>query len=339
MEAFIAQKRRELGLTPAQLAQAVGAAEEEVARWEAGELPDSRYLLPLAEVLGVEVEEILRAATEKPHGASSAAESAGAAPASAAPPGEISGKVPAEEETSAAAPIKSAGLPAAAEEPSVPDERAAAGQADMSGEKSGKAATAEEKSAAVGTEAEQRAASPQQLRADGTPDWLSSMQPPDGERGHGRPRGDAEPDIRERRPVKEKLSTPVNGFTHGERVFGYIVCLLVLIAAVFVFVQRFVVGVELDQDNYARFLDIDVDGWTDVTITVTSSADIEDFSTVLEVEFYSGAQWDDKVRRTLTLSEDFLAAGGSVSGSVSMSEGGMYRFYTFRVISVGGKIV
>ena len=293
METFLAQKRRELGLTPAQLAQAVGAAEEEVARWEAGELPDSRYLLPLAEVLGVEVEEILRAATEKPHGASSAAESAGAAPASAAPPEEISGKVPAEEETCAA----------------------------------------------VGTEAEQRAVSPQQLRADGTPDWLSSMQPPDGERGHGRPRGDAEPDIRERRPVKEKLSTPVNGFTHGERVFGYIVCLLVLIAAVFVFVQRFVVGVELDQDNYARFLDIDVDGWTDVTITVTSSADIEDFSTVLEVEFYSGAQWDDKVRRTLTLSEDFLAAGGSVSGSVSMSEGGMYRFYTFRVISVGGKIV
>ena len=293
MEAFIAQKRRELGLTPAQLAQAVGAAEEEVARWEAGELPDSRYLLPLAEVLGVEGEEILRAATEKPHGASSAAESAGAAPASAAPPEEISGKVPAEEETCAA----------------------------------------------VGTEAEQRAVSPQQLRADGTPDWLSSMQPPDGERGHGRPRGDAEPDIRERRPVKEKLSTPVNGFTHGERVFGYIVCLLVVAAAVFVFVQRFVVGVELDQDNYARFLDIDVDGWTDVTITVTSSADIEDFSTVLEVEFYSGAQWDDKVRRTLTLSEDFLAAGGSVSGSVSMSEGGMYRFYTFRVISVGGKIV
>lgn len=293
METFLAQKRRELGLTPAQLAQAVGAAEEEVARWEAGELPDSRYLLPLAEVLGVEVEEILRAATEKPYGASSAAENAGAAPASAAPPEEISGKVPAEEETSAA----------------------------------------------VGTEEEQRAVSPQQLRADGTPDWLSSMQPPDGERGHGRPRGDAEPDIRERRPVKEKLSTPVNGFTHGERVFGYIVCLLVVAAAVFVFVQRFVVGVELDQDNYARFLDIDVDGWTDVTITVTSSADIEDFSTVLEVEFYSRAQWDDKVRRTLTLSEDFLAAGGSVSGSVSMSEGGMYRFYTFRVISVGGKIV
>ena len=223
METFLAQKRRELGLTPAQLAQAVGAAEEEVARWEAGELPDSRYLLPLAEVLGVEVEEILRAATEKPHGASSAAESAGAAPASAAPPEEISGKVPAEEETCAA----------------------------------------------VGTEAEQRAASPQQLRADGTPDWLSSMQPPDGERGHGRPRGDAEPDIRERRPVKEKLSTPVNGFTHGERVFGYIVCLLVVAAAVFVFVQRFAVGVELDQDNYARFLDIDVNGWTDV-ITLTS---------------------------------------------------------------------
>lgn len=259
MENFLAQKRGEKALTRAQLAARVGASEADVARWEAGELPDSRCLLPLAEALGVAVEDILRAAGGE----------------------EASGN-------------------------------AAAGNG---------------------------AFSPSDLRAEGAPAWLTSRRPPAEERAD--PAGEAaEPEGRRQEPpIKEKLSTPVDGFTRAERVFGYIVCLLVLIAAVFVFVQRFVVGVELDQDNYARFLDIDVDGWTDVTITVTSSADIEDFSTVLEVEFYSGAQWDDKVRRTLTLSEDFLAAGGSVSGSVSMSEGGMYRFYTFRVISVGGKIV
>ena len=62
MENFLAQKRGEKALTRAQLAARVGASEADIARWEAGELPDSRCLLPLAEALGVEVEDILRAA-------------------------------------------------------------------------------------------------------------------------------------------------------------------------------------------------------------------------------------------------------------------------------------
>lgn len=293
MENFLAQKRGEKALTRAQLAARVGASEADIARWEAGELPDSRCLLPLAEALGVEVEDILRAAGgEEASGNADVAENGAASGGGTASGGDLA----------------SGGDPAAGN---------GAGNAD----------------------AGNGAFSPSDLRTEGAPAWLTSRRPPAEERAD--PAGEAaEPEGRRQEPpVKEKLSTPVDGFTRAERVFGYIVCLLVLAAAVFVFVQRFAVGVELDQDNYARFLDIDVDGWTDVTITVTSSADIEDFSTVLEVEFYSGAQWDDKVRRTLTLSEDFLAAGGSVSGSVSMSEGGMYRFYTFRVISVGGKIV
>lgn len=293
MENFLAQKRGEKALTRAQLAARVGASEADVARWEAGELPDSRYLLPLAEVLGVEVEEILRAA-----GGEEASGNADVAENGAASGGDLaSGGDTASGGNSAAG--NGAGNPAAGN----------------------------------------GAFSPSDLRAEGAPAWLTSRRPPAEERAEHAGEDALPEGWRQEPQVKEKLSTPVDGFTRAERVFGYIVCLLVLAAAVFVFVQRFAVGVELDQDNYARFLDIDVDGWTDVTITVTSSADIEDFSTVLEVEFYSGAQWDDKVRRTLTLSEDFLAAGGSVSGSVSMSEGGMYRFYTFRVISVGGKIV
>lgn len=293
MENFLAQKRREKALTRAQLAARVGASEADIARWEAGELPDSRCLLPLAEALGVDVEDILRAA-----GGEEASGNAGAAENGAASGGDTAS----EGDT-------------------------ASGGDTAAGNGAGNAA------------AGNGAFSPSDLRAEGAPAWLSSRQAPAEERAD--PAGEAaEPEGWRQEPqVKEKLSTPVDGFTRAERVFGYIVCLLVLAAAVFVFVQRFAVGVELDQDNYARFLDIDVDGWTDVTITVTSSADIEDFSTVLEVEFYSGAQWDDKVRRTLTLSKDFLAAGEAVSGSVSMSEGGMYRFYTFRVISVGGKIV
>lgn len=299
MENFLAQKRGEKALTRAQLAARVGASEADVARWEAGELPDSRCLLPLAEALGVAVEDILRAAGgEEASGNADVAENGAASGGGTASGGDLaSGGDTASGGNSAAG--NGAGNPAAGN----------------------------------------GAFSPSDLRAEGAPAWLTSRRPPAEERAEHAGEDALPEGWRQEPQVKEKLSTPVDGFTRAERVFGYIVCLLVLAAAVFVFVQRFVVGVELDQDNYARFLDIDVDGWTDVTITVTSSADIEDFSTVLEVEFYSGAQWDDKVRRTLTLSEDFLAAGGSVSGSVSMSEGGMYRFYTFRVISVGGKIV
>ena len=299
MENFLAQKRREKALTRAQLSARVGASEADVARWEAGELPDSRCLLPLAEALGVAVEDILRAAGgEEASGNADVAENGAASGGGTASGGDLA----------SGGDTASGGNPAA-------------------GNGAGNAA------------AGNGAFSPSDLRAEGAPAWLTSRRPPAEERAEHAGEDALPEGWRQEPPIKEKLSTPVDGFTRAERVFGYIVCLLVLAAAVFVFVQRFVVGVELDQDNYARFLDIDVDGWTDVTITVTSSADIEDFSTVLEVEFYSGAQWDDKVRRTLTLSEDFLAAGGSVSGSVSMSEGGMYRFYTFRVISVGGKIV
>ena len=311
MENFLAQKRGEKALTRAQLAARVGASEADVARWEAGELPDSRCLLPLAEALGVAVEDILRAA-----GGEEASGNAGAAENGAASGGG----------TASGGDLASGGDTASGGDPASEGDTASGGDT-AAGNGAGNAA------------AGNGAFSPSDLRAEGAPAWLTSRRPPAEERAEHAGEDALPEGWRQEPPIKEKLSTPVDGFTRAERVFGYIVCLLVLAAAVFVFVQRFAVGVELDQDNYARFLDIDVDGWTDVTITVTSSADIEDFSTVLEVEFYSGAQWDDKVRRTLTLSEDFLAAGGSVSGSVSMSEGGMYRFYTFRVISVGGKIV
>ena len=52
------------GLSAAQLAEAVGASEAEVLRWEADELPPSGKLLALSAALGAEVEDILRAAQE-----------------------------------------------------------------------------------------------------------------------------------------------------------------------------------------------------------------------------------------------------------------------------------
>lgn len=293
MENFLAQKRGEKALTRAQLAARVGASEADVARWEAGELPDSRCLLPLAEALGVAVEDILRAA-----GGEEASGNAGAAENGAASVGDTAS----EGDT-------------------------ASGGDTAAGNGAGNAA------------AGNGAFSPSDLRAEGAPAWLSSRQAPAEERAD--PAGEAaEPEGWRQEPqVKEKLSTPVDGFTRAERVFGYIVCLLVLAAAVFVFVQRFAVGVELDEENYENYLDFEAEEGLSggVSITAASSVDIEDLSVVLKVQFFLPASlFEDRAERTLTLSKDFLAAGETVSGSVSMGE--TYQFYSYRVISVGGKI-
>lgn len=293
MENFLAQKRGEKALTRAQLAARVGASEADIARWEAGELPDSRCLLPLAEALGVDVEDILRAA-----GGEEASGNAGAAENGAASGGDTAS----EGDT-------------------------ASGGDTAAGNGAGNAA------------AGNGAFSPSDLRAEGAPAWLSSRQVPAEERAD--PAGEAaEPEGWRQEPqVKEKLSTPVDGFTRAERVFGYIVCLLVLAAAVFVFVQRFAVGVELDEENYENYLDLEAEEGLSggVSITAASSVDIEDLSVVLKVQFFLPASlFEDRAERTLTLSKDFLAAGETVSGSVSMGE--TYQFYSYRVISVGGKI-
>ena len=57
---YLAEKRLQSGLSEKQLAEKLGAAEEEVRQWEAGAFPDAKYLLPLSEILGADTEEILR---------------------------------------------------------------------------------------------------------------------------------------------------------------------------------------------------------------------------------------------------------------------------------------
>lgn len=61
---FIRTKRESLGLTQAELARKVGVFESEVRMWERGMLPDSKYLLKLADALQVEADEILRGEEE-----------------------------------------------------------------------------------------------------------------------------------------------------------------------------------------------------------------------------------------------------------------------------------
>ena len=57
---FIAQLRKELGLTQKELAEKREVTDKAISRWETGKgLPDTSLLKPLAEILGVSVGELL----------------------------------------------------------------------------------------------------------------------------------------------------------------------------------------------------------------------------------------------------------------------------------------
>ena len=57
---FIAQLRKELGLTQKELAEKLEVTDKAISRWETGKgLPDTSLLKPLAEIFGVSVGELL----------------------------------------------------------------------------------------------------------------------------------------------------------------------------------------------------------------------------------------------------------------------------------------
>lgn len=57
---YLSTKRAEKGLSVSGLAEKLNISEDEVRKWEDGELPDSEHLLALSALLGVSVEDILR---------------------------------------------------------------------------------------------------------------------------------------------------------------------------------------------------------------------------------------------------------------------------------------
>ena len=63
----VADRRRALGLTQAELADALTLTHQAVSKWERGEsLPDVALLMPLADILQVTVDELLRGAADRP---------------------------------------------------------------------------------------------------------------------------------------------------------------------------------------------------------------------------------------------------------------------------------
>lgn len=273
---FLSDKRIEKGLSLSALAQKLGVSEEEVERWEGGELPDSRYLLPLSALLGVFVEDILQCGEE------SAAEEDGAE--KQADPSENL-----QEEQAAAQ--NSASEEQAAAENSASEEQGAAENSASEEQVAAQSSVSEVKGA---EKAAQATASPQESYYDRLHKKIGDLEYSADDPG-----------------LKETENG--NGYSPAERKFGYTLFALFTAIICFSFAFR-IIGWwtrprELSLENYAKYLEIDVyplQGMNpDVyTVCVTAKADISDLSITVQVNF-SNVFTEEKFSDTVTLSGDF----------------------------------
>ena len=273
---FLSNKRIEKGLSLSALAQKLGVSEEEVERWEGGELPDSRYLLPLSALLGVFVEDILQCGEE------SAAEEDGAE--KQADPSENL-----QEEQAAAQ--NSASEEQGAAENSASEEQGAAQSSASEEQAAAQSSVSEVKGA---EKAAQATAPPQESYYDRLHKKIGDLEYSADDPG-----------------LKETENG--NGYSPAERKFGYTL-FAIFIAFMTIFIAAGLIGWvtrprELSLENYAKYLEIDVyplQGMNpDIyTVCVTAKADISDLSITVQVNF-SNVFTEEKFSDTVTLSGDF----------------------------------
>ena len=295
---FLSDKRIEKGLSLSALAQKLGVSEEEVERWEGGEFPDSRYLLPLSALLGVFVEDILQCGEE------SAAEEDGAE--KQADPSENL-----QEEQSAAQ--NSASEEQAAAQNSASEEQGAAQSSISEEQAAAQSSISEVKGAAQNSASEELGAAQSSVsEVKGAEKAAQATAPPQEsyyDRLHKKI-GDLEysaddPGLKE--------TENGNGYSPAERKFGYTL-FAIFIAFMTIFIAAGLIGWvtrprELSLENYAKYLEIDVyplQGMNpDVyTVCVTAKADISDLSITVQVNF-SNVFTEEKFSDTVTLSGDF----------------------------------
>ena len=285
---FLSDKRIEKGLSLSALAQKLGVSEEEVERWEGGELPDSRYLLPLSALLGVFVEDILQCGEE------SAAEEDGAE--KQADPSENL-----QEEQAAAQ--NSASEEQGAAENSASEEQGAAENSASEEQGAAQSSASEVKGA---EKAAQATAPPQESYYDRLHKKIGDLEYSADDPG-----------------LKETENG--NGYSPAERKFGYTL-FAIFIAFMTIFIAAGLIGWvtrprELSLENYAKYLEIDVYPLKGVnpdiyTVCVTAKADISDLSITVQVNF-SNVFTEEKFSDTVTLSGD-LAKDDSAERQIDL---------------------
>lgn len=305
---YIRRKREEAGLSRAELAAKLGVGSYEVEGWETGFFPPVEMILPLAEALGVEAEDILagedgagdraRARSEK------RAEKTGDPQAEKGPLAETPEKARASQGSAPAALAPSAGEPAGSEA----EEAAKA-------EKAGKASGSLEPGG-----------QPPESRGPAASPGVKEK----GEKQNSRYFRKQSGNVVRAAPAPLVLPSGKDGFSASERLLGSIVC-IVFIAAVLISRGTQLIGWlgrerVLTTENYREYIDISVEPTDAVngavfnpdryTVFVSSKrGEIQDFSILIEVTFTdlnSLGGDEEQIYRTVVMNGRYFSSGREV---------------------------
>lgn len=325
---YIREKREALGLTREDLAEKLNVSAYDVDCWEAGFFPSAEFLLPLSDALQIDVEELLSG--------EDLAEKTSAAPVSPSSVSEPSFHAPSEVKRSWGSKTVSA--------VSSDSERSSASETTSDASPDSERPSAPELSAppvspspplsevpsvfsppvspSSASPAEKSYYEELQEKMNDT-DWENVEVPPSGE----------------------------NGFSHGERRFGKILCICFIVVVLIIQLTRLFGYLnrdrELTLENYREYIEISVyatDGAAsggafvsnpdEYAVRITAKEDIGEFSVAIEVTF-SNILYGEIVR-TVNIGGESLSEGNTAEETLSFDTVVMKTVH--KVISVEGKL-
>lgn len=302
---FIRNKRESLGITQAELAEKVGVFESEVRMWERGMLPDSKYLLKLAEALQVETDEILRGEEEL---AENVAEKTPEQDVRSVGQDPVQGMQSDLQEVHSDKPETPFGLPSDEAENGIKDTPTYAGE---------------------NAQSEESAKTP--------------LQEPLIEQGAESENSDDEDSISDYDfLIEEPLMR--NGFTKQERILGYVagavfilIVLLNIISSIVGYVGR---DRELTMENYKQYIELDSEpignfNIDTIEITVTFKEHVADFKLSITVTLSAMLGSNDYVT-DISFSKKDCEAGAVLSRQITFEYYEYSPFARIKVNSVSG---
>lgn len=302
---FIRNKRESLGITQAELAEKVGVFESEVRMWERGMLPDSKYLLKLAEALQVETDEILRGEEES---AENVAEKTPEQDVRSVGQDPVQGMQSDLQEVHSDKPETPFGLPSDEAENGIKDTPTYAGE---------------------NAQSEESAKTP--------------LQEPLIEQGAESENSDDEDSISDYDfLIEEPLMR--NGFTKQERILGYVagavfilIVLLNIISSIVGYVGR---DRELTMENYKQYIELDSEpignfNIDTIEITVTFKEHVTDFKLSIAVTLSAMLGSKDYVT-DISFSKKDCEAGAVLSRRITFEYYEYSPFARIKVNSVSG---
>ena len=341
---YIREKREALGLTREDLAEKLNVSAYDVDCWEAGFFPSAEFLLPLSDALQIDVEELLSG--------EDLAEKTSAAPVSPSSVSEPSFHAPSEVKRSWGSKTVSA--------VSSDSERSSASETTSDASPDSERPSASETTSDASPDSECPSApelsAPPVSPSPPLSEVSSVFSPPVSPSSASPAEKSYYEELQEKMDDTdwENVEVPPsgeNGFSHGERRFGKILCICFIVVVLIIQLTRLFGYLnrdrELTLENYREYIEISVyatDGAAsggafvsnpdEYAVRITAKEDIGEFSVAIEVTF-SNILYGEIVRK-VNIGGESLSEGNIAEETLSFD---MVVMKTgLKVISVEGKL-